>query len=107
MGRAPTNIQEAFLNLCRKDQTRCIVYLVNGVQLRGIITGFDNFTILLEDESKQQIVYKHAVTTVQPMRRIPDVFRTMAEPDADHDETQSEPAAEPAAEPAQDSPTGM
>ncbi|NUP99636.1 MAG: RNA chaperone Hfq [Armatimonadetes bacterium] len=74
MSRMGINIQETFLNLCRREQTRCIVYLVNGVQLRGVITGFDNFTILLEDENRQQIVYKHAVTTVQPMRRLPDVF---------------------------------
>lgn len=70
MGRSTVNIQESFLNLCRREQARCIIYLVNGVQLRGVIRGFDNFTILLEEESRQQIVYKHAVTTVQPMKRL-------------------------------------
>lgn len=71
MSQAGGNVQETFLNLCRKERVRCIVYLVNGVQLRGQILAFDHFTLLLEDEQKQQIVYKHAVTTVQPMRRIP------------------------------------
>jgi len=69
--QAATNVQETFLNLCRKERVRCIVYLVNGVQLRGQILAFDNFTLLMEDEQKQQMVYKHAVTTVQPMQRIP------------------------------------
>ena len=71
--RTTANVQEAFLNLCRKESTRCIIYLVNGVQLRGVVKGFDTFTILMEDEGRQQIIYKHAVTTVQPMRRIPTV----------------------------------
>ncbi len=79
MGRTPTNIQESLLNWCRREQARCIVYLVNGVQLRGVITGFDNFTILLEDESRQQMVYKHAVTTVQPLQRLPEHFVHPAE----------------------------
>lgn len=70
MTQAAANVQETFLNLCRKERVRCIIYLVNGVQLRGQILAFDNFTLLLEDEQKQQIVYKHAITTVQPMRRV-------------------------------------
>ena len=70
MSQAASNVQETFLNLCRKERVRCIVYLVNGVQLRGQILAFDNFTLLMEDDHKQQIVYKHAVTTVQPMRQI-------------------------------------
>ncbi len=70
MARPGTSLQETFLNLCRRESARCVVYLVNGVQLRGVIRAFDNFTILLEDEGKHQIVYKHAVTTVQPTQRL-------------------------------------
>lgn len=92
MGRGPTNIQDTFLNLCRRDGTRCIIYLTNGVQLRGVILGFDNFTILLEEDHKQQIVYKHAITTVQPMRRIPDVFDAAREPVPSNEANASETA---------------
>ncbi|MCC6661461.1 MAG: RNA chaperone Hfq [Phycisphaerales bacterium] len=82
MSAKPTNVQETLLNWCRREQARCIVYLVNGVQLRGVVTAFDNFTILLEDEGKQQMVYKHAVTTVQPLRRLPDLLAPAEAPEA-------------------------
>lgn len=81
MAKTTPNVQETFLNLCRHENVRCIVYLVNGVQLRGFVRAFDNFTILLEDEQRQQMIYKHAVTTVQPMSRMPDGQR-WAEPEA-------------------------
>lgn len=70
MAKTGGALQESFLNTCRREGTRCVVYLVNGVQLRGVIRSFDSFTLLLEDEGKQQLVYKHAVTTVQPAQRI-------------------------------------
>ncbi|MBI2299388.1 MAG: RNA chaperone Hfq [Armatimonadetes bacterium] len=75
MAKSTPNVQEAFLNLCRHENVRCIVYLVNGVQLRGFVRAFDNFTILLEDDQRQQMIYKHAVTTVQPMARMPEGLR--------------------------------
>ena len=63
------NLQDAFLAQLRKDKTETVIYLVNGFQLKGIVTGYDNFTILLENaEGKLQMVYKHAVTTVQPVK---------------------------------------
>lgn len=63
------NLQDAFLAQLRKDKTETVIYLVNGFQLKGIVTGYDNFTILLESaEGKLQMVYKHAVTTVQPVK---------------------------------------
>ena len=63
------NLQDTFLGQLRKDKSEIIIYLVNGFQLKGIITGYDNFTILLENaEGKPQMVYKHAITTVHPIR---------------------------------------
>jgi host factor-I protein len=66
--KAQINIQDAFLNQVRKDNIQVTIYLMNGFQLKGLIKGFDNFTIVLVDiEGRQQIVYKHAVSTIVPV----------------------------------------
>lgn len=70
MSKGGGGLQESFLERCRSEGVRCVIYLVNGVQLRGIVRAFDNFTLLLETDNVQQIVYKHAITTVQPLRRL-------------------------------------
>jgi len=57
------NLQDNYLNLLRKEKMQVIVYLTNGVRLKGVIKGFDNFVILLK-ESSQQLIYKHAVSTI-------------------------------------------
>ncbi|MGM9551395.1 MAG: RNA chaperone Hfq [Clostridia bacterium] len=62
-----TNLQDVFLNQVRKDRTAITIFLVNGYQLRGIVRGFDNYIIILDSEGKQQMVYKHAVSTISPM----------------------------------------
>ncbi|KKB38888.1 RNA chaperone Hfq [Bacillus thermotolerans] len=64
------NIQDQFLNQLRKDGTLVTVYLLNGFQLRGYIKGFDNFTVLFESDGKQQLVYKHAISTFAPQRNV-------------------------------------
>ncbi|WP_338469774.1 RNA chaperone Hfq [Niallia sp. XMNu-256] len=64
------NIQDQFLNQLRKDGINCTVFLLNGFQIRGQIKGFDNFTVLLESEGKQQLVYKHAISTFSPQRNV-------------------------------------
>jgi len=64
------NIQDQFLNQLRKDGTSVTVFLLNGFQLRGQIKGFDNFTVLFESEGKQQLVYKHAISTFSPLRNV-------------------------------------
>lgn len=64
------NIQDQFLNQLRKDGTSVTVFLLNGYQLRGQIKGFDNFTVLFESEGKQQLVYKHAISTFAPQRNV-------------------------------------
>jgi len=65
------NLQDSFLNQVRKENVPVIIYLVNGFQLRGAVKGFDNFTVILESEGKQQLVYKHAISTITPFRPVP------------------------------------
>tara|TARA_B100001778_G_C18485833_1_gene582604 strand:+ start:776 stop:1021 length:246 start_codon:yes stop_codon:yes gene_type:complete len=60
------NVQDVFLNKIRKDKLTVTVFLVNGVKLQGIVTWFDNFSLLLKRESHIQLVYKHAISTIMP-----------------------------------------
>jgi host factor-I protein len=60
------NIQDVFLNTIRKTKNPVTVFLVNGVKLQGIVTWFDNFSILLRRDSMSQLVYKHAISTIMP-----------------------------------------
>ncbi len=64
------NLQDAFLNQVRKDRIFVTVYLVNGFQIKGLVKGFDNFTVIVELEGRQQLVYKHAISTVAPIKPI-------------------------------------
>jgi len=70
MSKQGINLQDSLLNQARKENIQATVFLVNGYQLRGVIRSFDNFTILLEVDGKQQLVYKHAVSTVIPSRNL-------------------------------------
>ena len=60
------NLQDVFLNYLRKNKTPTTIYLVNGVQLKGVVTWFDNFSLLLRRDAHAQLVYKHAISTVMP-----------------------------------------
>ncbi|MGQ0663851.1 MAG: RNA chaperone Hfq [Pseudomonadota bacterium] len=62
----PQNVQDVFLNYIRKNKSPVTIFLVNGVKLQGIITWFDNFSILLRRDGHSQLVYKHAISTVMP-----------------------------------------
>ncbi|WP_312642435.1 RNA chaperone Hfq [Hydrogenoanaerobacterium sp.] len=64
------NLQDIFLNQARKQRTPLTVYLTNGFQLKGIVKGFDSFTVILDCEDKQNLVYKHAISTIIPARAI-------------------------------------
>ena len=64
------NLQDAYLGQLKKESLMVIVYLVNGFQLKGLIKGFDNFTVFLDNEGKIQMVYKHAITTINPIKAI-------------------------------------
>lgn len=61
------NLQDAFLNVVRKENAGVAIYLVNGFQIRGLVRGFDNFTVIIEADGKQQLVYKHAISTIAPL----------------------------------------
>ena len=60
------NLQETFLNQIRKDKLSVTIFLINGVKLQGIITWFDNFSILLKRDTHIQLVYKHSISTIMP-----------------------------------------
>jgi host factor-I protein len=68
------NLQDVFLNQVRKDHIPVTIYLTNGFQLKGMVKGFDNFTVVLDSEGKQQLVYKHAISTVSPMKMVNLIF---------------------------------
>lgn len=64
------NLQDSFLNHVRKENIAIVVYLVNGFQIRGTVCGFDNFTVIVEVEGKQQMIYKHAISTITTVENI-------------------------------------
>ena len=64
------NLQEAILQEVRRDRIPVTLFLMNGFQLRGVITGFDNFVVVLVSDGKQQMIYKHAISTLAPMRTL-------------------------------------
>ena len=68
MAAKSINLQDSFLNQVRKENVTVTIHLVNGFQLKGNVRGFDNFTVILESMGKQQMVYKHAMSTVTPAR---------------------------------------
>jgi len=70
LNKVITNLQDNFLNQVRKEHIPINIFLVNGFQLKGVVKGFDNYTIVLDSEGKQQLVYKHAISTLIPQKPI-------------------------------------
>lgn len=70
MTKNQLNLQDLVLNQVRKDSIPVTIYLINGFQLKGFIRGFDNFTVIIEFDGKQQMVYKHAISTITPSRQV-------------------------------------
>ena len=66
MSEKAQNVQDVFLNHLRKNKTPVTIFLVNGVKLQGIVTWFDNFSVLLRRDGHSQLVYKHAISTIMP-----------------------------------------
>ena len=64
------NLQEIFLTRARKQSIPVTIFLVNGFQLRGVIAGFDCFVVILDSEGKQQVISKHAISTIAPLRPV-------------------------------------
>lgn len=81
------NLQDSFLNQVRRDNISVTIYLVNGFQLKGLVKGFDNYTIILDSDGRQQMVYKHAVSTIIPVVKIETLF---SRPDNREDEEMDE-----------------
>ena len=70
MNKQTNNLQDIFLNNARKNKVPVSIYLTNGFLLKGYVKGFDNFTVILDCEGKQMMVYKHAITTITPSKLI-------------------------------------
>ena len=64
------NLQDIFLLRARRERIPVTMFLMNGFQLRGTITGFDAFVVVLDSEGRQQVIYKHAISTIVPMRTV-------------------------------------
>ena len=71
MSNNANNLQEIFLTQARRERRMVTMFLMNGFQMRGCITGFDAFTVVLTSDGKQQIIYKHAISTIVPERPVP------------------------------------
>ena len=64
------NLQDLFLLRAKRDKLPVTLFLMNGFQMRGVITGFDPFVILLDSDGRQQVIYKHAISTIAPIRPV-------------------------------------
>jgi host factor-I protein len=64
------NLQDAILGEVRRDRVPVTLFLMNGFQLRGVVTGFDSFVVVLVTDGKQQMIYKHAISTLVPMKQL-------------------------------------
>lgn len=74
MNKSNINLQDVFLNQVRKEHIAVTIYLTNGFQLKGMVKGFDNFTVVLDTDGRQQLVYKHAISTISPMKMVNFIF---------------------------------
>jgi len=74
MNKSTINLQDVFLNQVRKDHTSVTIFLTNGFQLKGIVKGFDNFTVVIDSDGKQQLVYKHAISIIVPSKPVSLLF---------------------------------
>lgn len=70
MQKTTINLQDTFLSKARRAGTLVTVFLMNGFQMHGVIGGYDSFVVILDSEGKQQMIYKHAISTIIPMRPI-------------------------------------
>ena len=71
MMQSKANLQDLFLLRARREKMPVTMFLMNGYQLRGIITGFDAFVVVLTSDGRQQVIYKHAISTISPERPVP------------------------------------
>lgn len=70
MSKNQFNLQDAFLNQVRKEKIPVTIFLANGFQIKGMVKGFDSFTVVVELDQRQQLIYKHSISTVAPIRPV-------------------------------------
>ena len=78
MNKSSINLQDVFLNQVRKEHMAVTIYLTNGFQLKGTVKGFDSFTVVIDSDGRQQMVYNHAISTVSPLRPVNIIFNDHA-----------------------------
>jgi len=93
--QAPQNIQDAFLNTVRREKTAVVVYLLNGAKLSGRIRSFDKFSVLLETGTQEQLIFKHAISTISQTRRSTGELHPQNAGTSQTRETTSERASSP------------
>ena len=76
----PYNLQEQFLKAVRREQSQVTVFLMNGFQLRGVVTGYDNYAVIIQSEGRQNMIYKHAISTISPAVAVSLREQTTPEP---------------------------
>lgn len=92
---APQNIQDAFLNTVRRDKAIVMVYLVNGAKLSGRIRSFDKFSVLLESGPHEQLIFKHAISTISQARRSTGELHSQPNTESNQRESRSSDAGSP------------
>lgn len=70
VNKQQSNLQDIFLNNARKNRLQITIHLMNGFQLKGFVKGFDLFTVILESDNKQMLIYKHSISTITPIKPI-------------------------------------
>ena len=70
MAKENLNLQDVFLNQVRKERIPITIFITNGFQFKGVVKGFDNYTVILDSENKQNLIYKHAISTISPLRAV-------------------------------------
>lgn len=68
--KSSNNLQDIFLNNARKSKVPLTIHLMNGFQLKGLVKGFDSFTVILDCDGKQMMIYKHSISTITPLKPI-------------------------------------
>lgn len=86
------NLQENFLNQARKENVPVTIHLMNGFQIKGMIRGFDQFTVVIDSMGRQQMVFKHAISTITPARPLGTSSPKPAKEDADSESEAEAPA---------------
>ena len=95
--QAPQNIQDAFLNTVRREKTSVVVYLVSGTKLTGRIRSFDKFSVLLESGTQEQLIFKHAISTISQAKRQTGDLQNQAATEANPRNVRSHEADSPEA----------